>query len=76
MEAICRAGLIVDVEAFWITLRANRPISLATTYNTFRLMTQYGLLERKKEGSRFVYYRQTSPVNQEIKESTNTFIKN
>jgi len=57
IEAVCQARVIADIEAFWLDLRAIRPISWATIYNTLRILTECGILQKESRGSRFISYR-------------------
>ncbi|WDF70722.1 transcriptional repressor [Sphingobacterium oryzagri] len=64
VEAICRAGNVCDVEEFWLSLRKRHPISWATTYNTLRVLHDYGILEKEVSGSKSIAYY----VNDEAKD--------
>lgn len=56
IEAICQVGFVADVETFWLNLRAIRPVSWATTHQTLRLMTECGILRKKRRGHRLLSY--------------------
>ncbi|WP_437917987.1 transcriptional repressor [Sphingobacterium sp. LRF_L2] len=57
VEEVCRMRAIMDVEKFWLDLRAVHKISWATTYNVLRVMSEYGILKRtKREGRAVSYY--------------------
>lgn len=57
VKAVCKIGLITDVETFWLELREAHPVSWATVHSTLRLMTQYGFLQKENYGTRLVSYQ-------------------
>lgn len=73
IEAVCRIRFIADVEVFWLDLRASRPVSWATIYNTLRVLTECGILQRERRGRRFISYRLIAEQNKALK--ANSFRK-
>ena len=57
IEAVCQAGFIANVEAFWLKLRETRSISRAATHHTLRLMSRFGILRREGQEDKLISYR-------------------
>lgn len=57
VQEVYQVGFIENVEEFWIHLRAIRQVSWATTYNTLRILSEYGIIEKINIDSKSIAYR-------------------
>ncbi|SEM00350.1 pentatricopeptide repeat domain-containing protein (PPR motif) [bacterium A37T11] len=56
IAALCAAGSVDDVEAFWMQLRQQYGISWATVYTNLNLLARHGWLIRSGRGPRSYTY--------------------
>lgn len=57
VEEVYQVKFITNVEEFWMHLRSIRPVSWATTYNTLRILSEYGIIEKINKDSKAIAYR-------------------